>query len=309
MNKSIDVVLPVYNGSKYLKQCINSVLDQINVDFYLYIIDDCSTDNSWEIINGYSDARIIANRNISNIGLFPTLNRLMSFGKSDVIKIWAQDDVMKPNCLIEFINYFEKYHYDFSFSSSGHINADGGIINFNLEDNTPVNISSSYYRDICIFNGSICSNISNAAISRVALKKYGDFNEGMIASGDHEYWTRIGLISGAIRIPEELMYIRVHKDQLSRSTSTAVPFAKEDWGIFNLLLRACDESYKVDIALKYYQSVVLTYHFNTMIWLLFNLKVKRAFEMLTFIFERQNFIRIIIDYIKMRYLKKIKKME
>ena len=57
-NISISVCMPVYNASRYLRDCIDSILSQSFTDFELLIVDDGSTDDSVEIIRSYSDSRI-----------------------------------------------------------------------------------------------------------------------------------------------------------------------------------------------------------------------------------------------------------
>ncbi|HFV2809270.1 TPA: glycosyltransferase family 2 protein, partial [Streptococcus agalactiae] len=54
----ITVLMPVYNGEKYLRESVDSILNQTFTDFELLIINDGSTDSSMEILNSYSDSRI-----------------------------------------------------------------------------------------------------------------------------------------------------------------------------------------------------------------------------------------------------------
>ena len=60
MNPEISIIVPVYNVEKYLKRCIDSILNQSFTDFELILVDDGSTDNSGEIIDEYAikDERI-----------------------------------------------------------------------------------------------------------------------------------------------------------------------------------------------------------------------------------------------------------
>lgn len=305
----IDVVLPVYKGAKHLRSSIDSVLAQQNVDFTLYILDDHSPDNSWEIVNSYADSRIVSARNEKNRGLFASLNSLLKMGSAPLIKIWAQDDIMEPNCLLQFGEYFHKYNYHFAYASCNLIDDNGQPIHYNVADGTPVEISTELYRDICIFNGSISSNISNVAISRKAIDDLGYFREDFLASGDHEYWTRICLQYGAIRIPEILLSIRVHANQLSRSPSTAVAFAIEDFEVSSMLWKACHEIKKLKIAKDYYKKVILPYHFNTMLKLIFVGSYREGLRMARFISEKYSFYGIAVGFLRLKLLKFRKQWE
>jgi len=97
----VSVCMPVYNGEKYLRQAIESILAQSFDDFELVIADDCSTDSSYEIIEEYAakDKRVRAWRNENNLGLFGNWNLTMQKGEGDYIKPFAQDDFCKPALL------------------------------------------------------------------------------------------------------------------------------------------------------------------------------------------------------------------
>ena len=94
--RGIAVVLPVYNGMKYLRESVQSVLTQSLQDFDFLICDDHSTDGSWEYLQQLQDARIQLFRNEANRGLFPTLNFLSRKAERDIIKLWSQDDIIEP---------------------------------------------------------------------------------------------------------------------------------------------------------------------------------------------------------------------
>ena len=70
----ISVLLPNYNNASYLKEAIDSILNQTFQDFELLIVDDGSSDNSIEIIRSYSDSRIKLIEKSSNSGIVDTLN-------------------------------------------------------------------------------------------------------------------------------------------------------------------------------------------------------------------------------------------
>jgi len=63
------IILPIYNGEKYIKETIDSVLQQTFTDFELIIINDHSSDNSEKIILGYKDKRIVYLRNEKNLNI------------------------------------------------------------------------------------------------------------------------------------------------------------------------------------------------------------------------------------------------
>ena len=111
---SVSIILPVYNGIKYLDQSVDSVLKQDFLDFEFLIIDDCSTDGSWEYLLLLKDERIRLYKNEQNMGLFFNLNFLIKKANSPIIKLWSQDDVLYDNCLKEVVD-FQRRHPEVGF--------------------------------------------------------------------------------------------------------------------------------------------------------------------------------------------------
>ncbi len=93
------IVTITYNSSKFVKHAIESVLAQSYTNFEYIICDDCSTDNTWEIIQEYKDQRIKAIRNEQNIGEYPNRNKTLNLAKGKYI-LWIDgDDILYPHGL------------------------------------------------------------------------------------------------------------------------------------------------------------------------------------------------------------------
>ena len=105
----ITVALPVYNGEQYIAIAIKSVLAQTFSDFELLILDNCSTDNTLDIIRTFSDPRIRLIVNPKNLGMIGNWNLAVSLAAGKYIKILSHDDLLAPSCLAEQINGFLKY--------------------------------------------------------------------------------------------------------------------------------------------------------------------------------------------------------
>jgi len=109
INKKITVIMSVLNGERYLKQSIESILNQTFEDFDFIIINDGSTDKSWDIITYFSrkDERIVP-INQKNIGLTASLEKAMTLCKSDYVVRQDADDYSYPNRFEEQINFMDK---------------------------------------------------------------------------------------------------------------------------------------------------------------------------------------------------------
>lgn len=111
MKPLLSVILPVYNCEKYLAVCIESILVQTFKDFELIIIDDGSTDQSYNIIKSFRDSRIIVSRQ-NNKGLACTLNYGLKISKADIVARIDADDICFPERFekqYEFLMNNEEY--------------------------------------------------------------------------------------------------------------------------------------------------------------------------------------------------------
>jgi glycosyltransferase involved in cell wall biosynthesis len=93
----IGVLMPVYNVAPFIKESIQSILDQSFSDFELLIIDDCSTDETFNIIQSFQDNRIKLIRNDVNKGLVYGLNLGLQLLQNDYIARMDGDDLCLPN--------------------------------------------------------------------------------------------------------------------------------------------------------------------------------------------------------------------
>lgn len=91
----VSVIIPTYNGEKYLPDAIESILNQSFQNFELIIIDDVSHDGTWKIINEYAlrDSRIRPFRNETNLGFAGNRNKAISLAQHEFIVWQDQDDV------------------------------------------------------------------------------------------------------------------------------------------------------------------------------------------------------------------------
>ena len=105
----ISIVLPVYNGELFLKDCIDSLLLQTFTDFELLIINDGSTDETENIISRYNDPRIRYIKNKINYGLIYSLNLGINISRGVYIARMDADDIALPGRLMEQNNFLDTH--------------------------------------------------------------------------------------------------------------------------------------------------------------------------------------------------------
>ncbi len=110
MNQKLSVIMSVYNGSRFLRQAIESILNQSFTDFEFIIIDDASTDSSLEIISGLviKDERIKVLKNPQNIGLTKSLNKALTEAKGEYIARIDADDFSYPERFKVQVDFLDK---------------------------------------------------------------------------------------------------------------------------------------------------------------------------------------------------------
>lgn len=104
----VTVLMPVYNGERFLREAINSILGQSFRHFEFMVIDDGSTDRSAEIIASYRDPRIRFIRNNQNTGISATLNKGIALASCELIARMDADDISHPQRLQKQFRYMQQ---------------------------------------------------------------------------------------------------------------------------------------------------------------------------------------------------------
>ena len=216
MNKTpkISLIMSVYNGEDYLKEAIDSVINQTFPEWELIVINDCSTDSTAEILKHYEtlDSRIKVHTNEVNLRLPSSLNKALTLAKGKYIARMDADDICMPNRL--------KMQYDF------------------MENNPSVALSSC--RFMTIKNGVISSGgcggkndsesikalllVTNpilhpGIIAKAEVIKSLGYDKNFTCTEDMELWTRFILAGHKIEILSEyLMIYRLHDKQITGTT-------------------------------------------------------------------------------------------
>lgn len=122
----VSIIMPSYNTAKYIAESIQSVLAQSYKEWELLIVDDCSTDNTDEVVKSYlSDERIKYLKNEKNSGAAFSRNRALLEAKGKWITFLDSDDLWMQDKLSKQINFMEEHGYSFSYTNYAEIDTDG----------------------------------------------------------------------------------------------------------------------------------------------------------------------------------------
>lgn len=129
MNDLVSIIMPSYNTGGYIRQSIDSVLKQSYQNWELIIIDDCSTDNTIEILDTIKDSRLKVLRNKCNSGAAICRNRGLRLASGRWIAFLDSDDIWSPLKLEKQISFMEQNGYSFSYTEYEEIDTCGNLLN------------------------------------------------------------------------------------------------------------------------------------------------------------------------------------
>lgn len=123
MNALVSVIMPSFNTAKYIAETIDSVLAQTYQNWELIIVDDCSTDNTDEVVGKYlTDTRIKYLKNEQNSGAAASRNKALREAKGKWIAFLDSDDLWEPTKLQKQIQFMTDNGYHFSYTNYSEIN-------------------------------------------------------------------------------------------------------------------------------------------------------------------------------------------
>lgn len=213
----VTIGMAVYNGENYIREAIESILNQTFTDFELIISDNASTDGTKQICEHYAaqDSRIKYSRNTQNLGAVPNLNRTFELASGEYFKWSDHDDILAPEFLEQTVAALDR-HTDVivCYPRVKLIDADGNF----TEDYDPLpNIDFSqphirFGRLICKPDGRAIQTmglIRSSVMRRTRL-------HGSYPSSDEVLMAHLGLIGRFMELPDRLIYYRIHPKQSTK---------------------------------------------------------------------------------------------
>ena len=125
MNSLVSIIMPSFNTGKYISDSIKSVLEQTYKNWELIIVDDCSVDDTDEVVKSFKDARIKYFKNQSNSGAAVSRNKALKEANGRWIAFLDSDDLWSKDKLEKQIRFMEDNNYSFSYTNYSKINEDG----------------------------------------------------------------------------------------------------------------------------------------------------------------------------------------
>lgn len=214
----VSVVLPVYNGQKFLSKSIESIINQTYKNWELIIVDDCSTDSSHEIAKDFAlkDNRITVIKNDRNLKLPASLNIGFNYAKGDYYTWTSDDNEYYPEAFSKMADFLENNSYYGMVYAQTNVEKDDIIQDYVWCDGavTPITLLSLCVPGACFM------------YRKTVAQEVGQYNENCFLNEDHEYWLRILLKTGIGNLNETLYLYRLRKGSLTETKSREIKAGK-----------------------------------------------------------------------------------
>ena len=211
MSPLVSILMPVYKTAPYLREAMDSILSQTFSDYELIVLNDCSPDNADEILDTYSDPRIVRYKGEHNVGLSNILNVGIEMARGKYIARMDSDDLSLPDRLRIQVDYMES-HPDIDLVSVGmHLfGAKDGVW---VREQNPEKVKIS-----ALFHSPILH--ASSVWRRERFEENGlRFRQEMVPSEDYDLWTR-ALVKGLklVNLRQVLYKYRIHPAQATTRT-------------------------------------------------------------------------------------------
>lgn len=210
MSSLVSVIIPVFNGAKYVGQAIYSALGQTYDNYEIIVADDGSTDDTAAVLNQFGDKITVLRLN--HAGICATRNAAIRESNGEFIALLDCDDLWEPEKLQKQMAYFKAHPelalvYSYSTNFTNETEGDVALVK-------KIDFEGNIFKDIFFKNSFANSTI---VMRREAFDTVGGYDESLKAMEDYELNLRISRKYKIGRVPESLVRRRIHPDSFYTS--------------------------------------------------------------------------------------------
>jgi len=210
----VSVVMPVYNGDRFLRPAIESILTQTYQDLELVIIDDGSSDDSYQIVMSYHDPRIRIHQNRQNQGIVAALNRGITESRGEFICRMDADDIAVPSRIQRQVEQMRANELLAVLGTNALLIDESGIeVGRATYPTTAAQIRKKLFKHNPFAHGS-------TMIRRSVLDMHGLYNPRFLHNEDYDLWLRIASMHEVANLPEFLLKRRIHGGNITAARQT-----------------------------------------------------------------------------------------
>lgn len=208
----VTIITPAFNRGNYIEQTVDCVLKQTFKNFEFIVVDDGSTDGTYEKLLAYgSKITLLTHEDHQNKGQSVSINYGLSIAKGKYIVVLDSDDFWDLNKLQVQVDYFEKNpNVGLVYTNGYGTNAEGEVVyNYHSDDHSEPNDANAVLLD-CYLALPV-----NSMVRKSIYDQVGWFNEAYRAAQDHDMLIRIAEVTTFAYLPDFLFYYRRHQNSIS----------------------------------------------------------------------------------------------
>jgi len=238
---TVSVCVPTYNRSRVLQDCLESILRQSFLDYELVIVDDCSTDDTPEVVHEFKDSRIRYFRNNENVGQMRNLNRCLDVATGEFICMFHDDDVYDPLILEKHLSVFSRHERVGLTHTAVWLLTEAGLIRklHRVSNSDYVRPGLKAFLDYLRISHDIV--FSTAMVRRRCYEDVGRFDPRYLMCADFDMWLRIALSFDIAYIADPLVGYRIHQGSQSQGIRASRWYAEYFEVFDNAIGRGRDE--------------------------------------------------------------------
>ena len=220
----VSIVIPAYNHEKYVRECVQSVLDQTYQDFEIIITDDGSSDGTVNVIKEFDDSRIQLYTHANNKGVCATINNCIQKAVSEYIAVLNSDDIWEPTKLEKQVKYLDSHpEIGAVFSKVVFIDEASDLIGFEKLPHSRTfekeNRSRYEWLKYFFFSGN-CLCHPSILIRKKCHEDVGLYNKRMFNLHDLDMWVRLCFKYEIHIHDEKLVRFRIRADEANAGADT-----------------------------------------------------------------------------------------
>lgn len=220
----VSVFIPMFNSSQYIREALDSIINQTYNNLEIIIIDDGSTDKSVEIVKSYNDSRIRLIQNECNKGIPYTRNLGLKKAKGKYMAIMDSDDISYSTRIERQVEFMEK---------NNEVDVVGSFYEiFGYKKSKTVKAKYVFPDELAIFflfSNGICNSTALVRLDTIRNNNI-TYNNNYFVAQDYDFWTQVSKIGKLQIIPEVLVKYRTGHENI-----TNLSFSKKSIERFKII--------------------------------------------------------------------------
>ncbi len=221
----VSIIMPSWNTARFIAESINSVINQTYTNWELIIVDDCSRDDTDEVVASFKDNRIKYLKNDKNQGAALTRNRALREAQREWISFLDSDDLWRPEKLEKMLSFMKSNNYAFAYHDFEKINEESNPLHVYVTGPKVVTKRKMYNYD---YVGCLTFMYSAKVMGLIQIKDIKKNN-------DYAILLKLCKKANCYLLPENLAFYRIRKKSISHDKLSKKLKSHYD------LFRLCDE--------------------------------------------------------------------